>query len=157
MSGRSPRFRLFVAGLAVLALFGAAHMAGHFAGTPPPADDDQAALRRLMTTLRPPPTRRSAMEIFDGFSVFLALAPWAMAALGFVVRPLRHADPGRLRRVVWVYAVFGACATAVSVSYWFFAPTSMLACATACFVLSLCMEGRSQGGGPQRSPVPGPA
>ncbi len=139
-----PRFRFFAAGLVVFVLFGLAHLIGHLAGTPAPADADEATLLRLMTDIRRPPVNRSMMELLEGFSLFLILAPWTLAAVGFALRPLARANAAAMRRVVVCYTLGCAAFTAVSVRYWFFAPTSFLALGLVFFALSLAVDGRSR-------------
>ncbi len=138
-----PRFRFFAAAMVVLALFGAAHLVGHLSGPSTPASDDEGTLLRLMTTLRTPPTNRSLMELVQGFSLFVTLAPWALAAVGLALRPLARADPRAMRRVVLIYAAALGAFTAVSVAYWFAAPTSFLAAACVLAACSWFFDGRT--------------
>lgn len=140
--GSAPRFRLFAAGLVVIALFGAAHLAGHLAGPPTPATEDEATLLRLMSTVRRPPIDRTMMEIVDGFSLFLSAAPWLLAAIGLALRPLARANPVAMRRVIAVYALGVTAFLVISMVYWFLAPTAMLAGAAILLWLSAALEGR---------------
>ena len=142
MTRTTPKFRAFSAGLVVLALFGAAHLAGHLSGPAEPRGVDEAALLRLMTTLRVEPIGRTTMEIFNGFSLSLSLASWALAAVGFILLPLRRTQSEALRRAARVYAAACLSFAAVSITHWFLAPTSMLVAASLLFIVSAVFEGR---------------
>ena len=102
---------------------------------PVPANDTEKQLLDLMTGYRfnLMGSSRSMNDLFRGFSISFMLAALGFAALDLVLSGERS---GLLKRVALVNAIWLAAMTAISVHYFFVAPTAFLVVALLIFVLA---------------------
>ena len=120
------------------------HLLGHFSGPRPPANDTERQIWELVSTYRyqVPGGQRTLWEFQLGFSltfsIFLAL--WGL--LGLLV--WRHAaDNLALRRSVTLASTLAALLMlAVSLRYFFVAPTACLGLVALGYVVALVSEWR---------------
>ena len=126
--------RLFVAGAIVLVLAGLVHSLSLF-GTPAPANDTERQLLDLMTTYKfnLMGSMRSADTLMTGFSIAFMLGMFAIGALDF---SLIRERAGLLKRIALINSIWLALMTALSLRYFFAAPTSFLVTGLAIFVLA---------------------
>lgn len=128
----------------MLVLTGCAHAFSLFE-TPAPANDTERQLLNLMTTYQfnLAGSMRSIDNLVRGFSISFMLASLVMGALGLTLRGERT---GLLMKVAIVYTTWLAAMTAVSLRYFFVAPTSLLAAALLIFAaawITLAAEERT--------------
>jgi hypothetical protein len=123
--------RLFTAGAIWLLVLGLVHSLS-LIGTPIPANDTEKQLLDLMSHYRfnVMGSMRSMDNFLRWFSISFMLATLVMGSLDLV---LRRERAGLLKRVALVNAVWLVVQTAVSVRYFFIAPTSFLTAAVLIF------------------------
>lgn len=122
------------------------HLVGHFSGPQAPANDTERQIWELITTYRyqVPGGTRTLWEFQVGFSltfsIFLAL--WGLQGLAV----WRHAAENRaLRRsFTLVSALAAVLMVAVSLRYFFVAPTTCLALVALGYVAALVSELRAR-------------
>jgi hypothetical protein len=126
--------RLFKLGGAVLVLLGSVHAISLFEKLVP-ANDTEKQLLDLMTSYRfnLMGSSRSMNDLLRGFSISFMLAALGFGALDLVLSGERS---GLLKRVALVNAIWLAAMTAISVHYFFVAPTAFLVVALLIFVLA---------------------
>jgi hypothetical protein len=126
--------RLFIAGAVLLIIIGMLHTLSLFE-KPVPANDTERQLFDLNANYKSNVmgSMRSMDDFFRGFSVAFLVA---MIGLGVLDLALRKERAGLLKRVALVNAIWMAAMTAVSVHYFFAAPTSVLAAALVIFALA---------------------
>jgi len=100
-----------------------------------PANDTEKQLLDLMTSYRfnLMGSSRSMNDLLRGFSISFMLAALGFGALDLVLSGERS---GLLKRVALVNAIWLAAMTAISVHYFFVAPTAFLVVALLIFVLA---------------------
>jgi hypothetical protein len=125
---------LFTAGSVILIVLGLAHSISLFEKTVP-ANETERQLIDLMTNYRFNllGSMRSMDTMLRGFSVSFMLTPLALGALNFAL--LRERS-GLLKRVAMIDTLWLAAMTAVSLHYFFAAPTAFLVVALAVFTLA---------------------
>jgi hypothetical protein len=126
--------RLFTAGSIFLLLLGLVHSLS-LIGRPVPANETERQLLDLMSNYKfnLMGSMRSMDNLMRGFSISFMLAALGFGAFDFALRRER-AD--LLKRVALLNAVWLAVMTAVSLRYFFPAPTSFLVVALLIFTLS---------------------
>ena len=126
--------RLFKLGGVVLVLLGSVHAISLFEKLVP-ANDTEKQLLDLMTSYRfnLMGSSRSMNDLLRGFSISFMLAALGFGALDLVLSGERS---GLLKRVALVNAIWLAAMTAISVHYFFVAPTAFLVVALLIFVLA---------------------
>jgi hypothetical protein len=126
--------RLFIAGAILLIVMGFVHSLS-LIKAPVPSNDTERQLLDLMSNYKFNllGSMRSMQNLMTGFSISFMLA-----ALGFGVvdLSLRRERPQLLRRVALVNTLWLALMTAVSLRYFFAAPTSFLVAALLIFLLA---------------------
>lgn len=127
-------YQCFRIGAGVLVAMGAAHLAGHFAGKGKPLNGMEDQMRMLMETYRfnVMGTMRNTQEIYDGLSLAFSVFSFGLGALAFTVPPQK--------KTAIVLAATLAVMTAVSLTYWFLAPTAFLAGATVLFAAAALLD-----------------
>jgi len=127
-------YQCFRIGAGVLALMGAAHLAGHLGGRTKPLNGTEDQLRMLMETYRTNVmgSMRSTQELYDGFSLAFAVFSIGLGALAFTVPPQK--------KTAIVFAAMLAALTGVSMMYWFILPTAFLAGAALLFGASALLD-----------------
>jgi hypothetical protein len=126
--------RLFTAGAVWLLVLGLVHSLS-LLGTPVPANDTERQLLDLMShyQFNVMGSMRSMDNFMRGFSISFMLATLVMGSLDLV---LRGESAGLLKRVALVNAIWLAVQAAVSLRYFFVAPTSFLIVALLIFALA---------------------
>ena len=126
--------RLFTAGAVLLLIMGAVHSLSLIKG-PVPSNDTERQLLNLMSNYKFNllGSMRSMENLMTGFSIAFMLAALGFGALDFV---LRRESTQLLKRVALVNTLWLALMTAVSLRYFFAAPTSFLVAALLIFLLA---------------------
>ena len=126
--------RFYTAGAILLLLCGCVHSISLFE-KPVPRNATEAQLQDLMTNYKfdVMGSVRSMDNFLRGFSISFMLAALAIGALALVVRRERA---GLLKRIALVISMWLALMTAVSLTYFFAAPTSFLAATLILFALA---------------------
>jgi len=126
--------RLYTTGAVVLVLLGLAHSLSLFE-KPVPANDTERQLFDLMSSYRfnLMGSMRSAGELDRGFSILFMVG---MLGLGVLDLVLSRERSGLLKRVALINAGWMFAMTAVSLRYFFVAPTLFLAAALLIFALA---------------------
>ena len=126
--------RLFTAGAVTLVLLGVVHSLSLFEKQVA-ANDTERQLLDLMSSYKfnVMGSMRSMDNFLRGFSIAFMLGPLGFGALDLVLLGERA---GLLKRVAMVNAIWLAVMTAVSLRYFFLAPTSFLVVTLAIFVLA---------------------
>jgi hypothetical protein len=116
--------RLFKAGAVVLLLLGLAHSLSLFE-KPVPANDTERQLLDLMADYRfnLMGSSRSMADLMRGFSISFMVAAFGLGALDLL---LSRERAGLLKRLALIHAIWLGAMTAVSLYYFFAAPTSFL-------------------------------
>lgn len=128
----------FRAGAVVLLLFGLAHLMGHLSSQDaPPRNEQERQLKELLHGYKSDlmGTMRSQGEIMDGFS--LAISVFTIGAGLMLLTVARSRDARLLASVALVQCGWVGITLGISLRYWFLAPTSFLAVAFLCFVISV--------------------
>jgi hypothetical protein len=133
MKGKWGR-RLFTAGGVALLVLGAIHALSLFVKMVP-ADDSARQLLGLMSSYKfnLMGSNRSMENLMRGFSITFMLGAWGLGALDLVLVRERL---GLLKRVALVNVVWLAVMTAVSMTYFFAAPTFCLTVTLVIFGLA---------------------
>jgi hypothetical protein len=126
--------RLFKLGGVVLVLLGLVHAISLFEKLVP-ANDTEKQLLDLLTNYKfnLMGSSRSMNDLLRGFSISFMLAALRFGALDLVLSGERS---GLLKRVALVNAIWLAAMTAISVHYFFVAPTAFLVIALLIFALA---------------------
>jgi len=126
--------RLFTAGAIVLIILGLVHSLS-LVKAPVPSNDTERQLLDLMSSYKfnLMGTQRSMQNLMTGFSVAFMLAALGLGAVDF---SLRREPTQLLKRVAFLNTLWLAAMTAVSLRYFFAAPTSFLAAALLIFLLA---------------------
>ncbi len=126
--------RLFMTGAVVLVLLGLVHSVSLFE-KPVPANDTERQLLDLMSNYKfnLMGSMRSMDNLLRGFGVFFMVG---MIGLGVLDLLLARERSGLLKRVALINAILLAVMTAVSLRYFFAAPTSFLTAALLIFALA---------------------
>ncbi len=125
---------LFIAGAVLLLLLGCAHSLSLFE-KPAPANETERQLMNLMSTYRFNllGSMRSVDELERGFSISFILAFFCVGALDLA---LRREPAALLKRMALINAMWLATMSAVSLRYFFAAPTFFLVAALLAFALA---------------------
>jgi len=126
--------RLFMAGAILLIVMGLVHSLS-LVKAPVPSNDTERQLRDLMSDYKFDllGSMRSMQNLMTGFSVSFMLAA---LGLGAVDLSLWREPAELIKRIAIVNTLWLAVMTAVSVRYFFAAPTSFLAAALILFLLA---------------------
>ena len=126
--------RFFMTGTVLLLLLGLVHSTSFFE-TPKPANETEKQLLSLMNDyhFNLMGSSRSMNDLLRGFSMSFMLATFAFGAFDLVVRRERA---GLLKRIALVNALWLAAMVAVSLRYFFAAPTSFLSVTLLAFILA---------------------
>jgi len=126
--------RLFLAGALLLIVMGLVHSLS-LVKAPVPSNDTERQLLDLMFNYRFNllGSMRSMQDLMTGYSIAFLLAA---LGLGAVDLSLRREPAELIKRIAIVNALWLAAMTAVSLRYFFAAPTSFLAAALILFLLA---------------------
>jgi hypothetical protein len=130
---------VFRLGCIAAVLTAVVHLAGHVAGPAAPANDVERDIARLATTYGyefPGGTRRTLMDLVDGFSLTFSVLLSAVGGVGFIVQKRGRADAVLMTSVARVLA--GACVVllVVSLTHFFIVPTIFIALVAVCFAMA---------------------
>jgi len=127
-------YQCFRIGAGVLVAMGLAQLAGHFGSKGKPVNGMEEQMRMLMDTYRTNMmgSMRSTQDLYDGFSLAFVVYSLGLGALAFVLPPQK--------KMSIVYAGMLAVMTALSLTYWFAAPTVFLAVAALLFAASALLD-----------------
>jgi hypothetical protein len=133
--------RLFLAGAILLIVMGLVHSLS-LVKAPVPSNDTERQLLGLMSSYKFDllGSLRSMQNLMTGFSISFMLAA---LGLGAVDLSLRRQPAALLKRIAIVNTLWLAAMTAVSLRYFFAAPTSFLAAALILFLLAALTLPRS--------------
>ena len=133
--------RLFLAGAILLIVMGLVHSLS-FIQAPTAANDTERQLLDLMTNYKFSlmGSMRSMQNLMTGFSAAFMLAALGLGAVDF---SLRRERAGLLKRVAMLNTLWLTAMTAVSLRYFFAAPTSFLVAALLLFLLATLMLPRA--------------
>lgn len=124
---KASRVLLVVAAILML-LAGVAHLWQHFAPAPPPMDETEEELWRLVReyerNLMGSP--RTLMDLMSGFSLCFSLLLLFGGTTNLVLLRLRPRDRGLGRALVLLSTTMIAICLAISIVYFFLAPTFLL-------------------------------
>jgi hypothetical protein len=126
--------RLFTAGTILLMVMGLVHSVS-LIKAPVPSNETERQLLDLMSNYKFDlmGSRRSLQNLMTGFSISFMFAALGFAAMNLA---LRRERTQLLKRVAFVNTLWIAIMTAVSLRYFFAAPTSFLAAALLIFLLA---------------------
>lgn len=128
----------FRAGAVVLMLFGLAHLMGHLSSKDaPPQNEQERQLKELLYGYKVNlmGTMRSQGEIAEGFSLAISILMLGAGLMALTVA--RSRDPRLVASAAMVNCGWVGITLAISLRYWFLAPTSFLAVAFVCFLVSV--------------------
>ena len=133
------QLRFFKFGCWAAAITAAVHLVGFVSGGLQPANEvEQALLDTARNYQFPLPggTRRSLMDITDGFSLSFALFLATIAGLGFLIARRGVGDPVLMTSATRTLAAFSLVLFVISLWYWFLIPTLFIATVALGFVLA---------------------
>lgn len=133
------QLRFFKFGCWAAAMTAVVHMVGFVSGGLQPANEiEQALLDTARNYQFPLPggTRRSLMDITDGFSLSFALFLATIAGLGFLIARRGVGDPVLMTSATRTLAAFSLVLFVISLWYWFLIPTLFIATVALGFVLA---------------------
>ena len=139
------QLRFFKFGCWAAAMTAVVHMVGFVSGGLQPANEiEQALLDTARNYQFPLPggTRRSLMDITDGFSLSFALFLATIAGLGFLIARRGVGDPVLMTSATRTLAAFSLVLFVISLWYWFLIPTLFIATVALGFVLA-AVSGRA--------------
>jgi magnesium-transporting ATPase (P-type) len=133
------QLRFFKFGCWAAAITAVVHLVGFVSGGLQPANDTEQALLDTARNYQfplPGGTRRSLMEITDGFSLSFALFLATIAGLGFLIARRGADDPVLMTSATRTLAAFSLVLFVISLWYWFLIPTLFIAMVALGFVLA---------------------
>ncbi|HYN09187.1 MAG TPA: hypothetical protein VES67_17530 [Vicinamibacterales bacterium] len=136
---RERQLRFFTFGCWAAAITAVVHLLGFVSGGLQPANDTEDALldtARNYQFLLPGGTRRSLMDLMDGFSLSFALFLATIAGVGFLISRRGVDDPILMRAATRALAAFSLVLFVISLWYWFLIPTLFIAAMALGFVLA---------------------
>ena len=135
----TPQLRFFKLGCWAAAITAAVHLVGYVTAPQQAANETEQVLLDMARSYQfplPAGTRRSLMELFDGFSLSFALFLATIAGLGFVIARRGADDPVLMTAVTRTLAAFSLVLMVISIWYWFLIPTLFLGIMALGFVLA---------------------
>ena len=133
------QLRFFKFGCWATAMTAVVHLVGFVSGGLQPANDTEQALLDTARNYQfplPGGTRRSLMDITDGFSLSCALFFETIAGLGFLIARRGAGDPVLMTSATRTLAAFSLVLFVISLWYWFLIPTLFIATVALGFVLA---------------------
>ena len=140
------QLRFFKLGCWGAALAAAVHPVAYVTAPPQAANETEQVLldmARSYQFLLPAGTRRSMMELFDGFSLAFALFLATIAGLGFLIARRAADDPVLMTAVTRTLAAFSLVLMVISIWYWFLIPTLFIGIMAFGFVLAAASPPRT--------------
>jgi len=129
------RRRLFLTGAWAILLCGIAHLIGYtLRMNAKPENDIEKQLLELMNSYQLPGLGRTTQELMNGFSLTFSILPIALGSICLLVAG--SSDVQLRRKVAIAAAVAMAAESAVSIVYWFAAPTTFLVLSAVAFAIS---------------------
>ena len=133
------QLRFFKFGCWAAAITAVVHLVGFVSGGLQPANDTEQALLDTARNYQfplPGGTRRSLMDITDGFSLSFSLFMATIAGLGFLIARRGAGDPVLMTSATRTLAAFSLVLFVISLWYWFLIPTLFIATVALGFVLA---------------------
>src|SRR5262245_34597461 len=133
---REHQVRFFKLGCWAAAITAAVHLIGVLSGPPVAANETEQVLFDMARNYQfpfPGGTRRSLMELFDGFSLAFSLFLATVAGLGFLVARRGAGDAVLMAAASRALAAFSVVLLVISLSRWFLIPTLFIAAMTVFF------------------------
>jgi hypothetical protein len=133
------QLRFFKFGCWAAAITSVVHLGGFVSGGLQPANETEQALLDTARNYQfplPGGTRRSLMDITDGFSLSFALSIATIAGLGFLIARRGVGDPVLMTSATRTLAAFSLVLFVISLWYWFLIPTLFIATVALGFVLA---------------------
>jgi uncharacterized caspase-like protein len=133
------QLRFFKFGCWAAAITAVVHLVGFVSGGLQPANETEQALLDTARNYQfplPGGTRRSLMDITDGFSLSFALFLATIAGLGFLIARRGADDPVLMTSATRTLAAFSLVLFVISLWYWFLIPTLFIATVALGFVLA---------------------
>ncbi len=133
------QLRFFKFGCWAAAMTAVVHLVGFVSGGLQPANETEQALLDTARNYQfplPGGTRRSLMDITDGFSLSFALFLATIAGLGFLIARRGAGDPVLMTSATRTLAAFSLVLFVISLWYWFLIPTLFIATVALGFVLA---------------------
>jgi hypothetical protein len=115
------------------------HLAGHIIGPPPPGTDEARMIADVAHSAQfelPGGSRRTIVELLDGFSLAFAALLATLGAAGVIVHKRAGDDAMLLQSVARVFAVCLAGLLVISMLKWFIVPTVLIAFVAVAFALA---------------------
>lgn len=131
--------RFFKFGCWAAAITAAVHLVGFVSGGLQPSNETEQALLDTARNYQfplPGGTRRSLMDITDGFSLAFSLFMATIAGLGFLIARRGVDDPILMTAATRTVAAFSLVLFVISLWYWFLIPTLFVAATALGFVLA---------------------
>ena len=138
--------RFFKFGCWAAAITGVVHLVGFVSGGLQASNETEQALLDTARNYQfplPGGTRRSLMDITDGFSLSFALFLATIAGLGFLIARRGADDPVLMTSATRTLAAFSLVLFVISLWYWFLIPTLFIATVALGFVLA-AVSGRPE-------------
>ena len=133
------QLRFFKFGCWAAAITAVVHLVGFVSGGLQPANETEQALLDTARNYQfplPGGTRRSLMDITDGFSLSFALFLATIAGLGFLIARRGADDPVLMTSATRTLAACSLVLFVISLWYWFLIPTLFIATVALGFVLA---------------------
>ena len=133
------QLRFFKFGCWAAAITAVVHLVGFVSGGLQPANETEQALLDTARNYQfplPGGTRRSLMDITDGFSLSFALFLATIAGLGFLIARRGVGDPVLMTSATRTLAACSLVLFVISLWYWFLIPTLFIATMALGFVLA---------------------
>jgi len=133
------QLRFFKFGCWAAAITAVVHLVGFVSGGLQAANETEQALLDTARNYQfplPGGTRRSLMDITDGFSLSFALFLATIAGLGFLIARRGADDPVLMTSATRTLAAFSLVLFVISLWYWFLIPTLFIATVALGFVLA---------------------
>ncbi|HEY7474049.1 MAG TPA: hypothetical protein VH679_03495 [Vicinamibacterales bacterium] len=133
------QLRLFKFGCWSAAITAAVHLLAFVSGGLQPENETEQALLDTARNYQfplPGGTRRSLMDLMDGFSLSFALFLGTIAGVGFLIARRGVQDPIFMTAATRSLAAFSLVLFVISLWYWFLIPTLFVASMALGFVLA---------------------
>jgi uncharacterized caspase-like protein len=137
--------RFFKFGCWAAAITGVVHLVGFVSGGLQASNETEQALLDTARNYQfplPGGTRRSLMDITDGFSLSFALFLATVAGVGFLIARRGVQDPILMTAATRALAAFSLVLFVISLWYWFLIPTLFIAAMALGFVMA-AVSGRT--------------
>ena len=143
----TTQLRFFKLGCWAAAITAAVHLVGYVTAPQQAANETEQVLLDMARSYQfplPGGTRRSLMELFDGFSLAFPLFLATIGGLGFLIARRGADDPVLMAAVTRALAAFSVVLLVISIWHWFLIPTICIGVMAFGFVLAAVTGARGQ-------------